>query len=274
VVGVFGRERLVSDLASDDFERLRATIAQTCGPVRVGNEVQRIRVLFKFALDSGLIDRPVRYGASFKRPPRRVLRRLRGQNGPRMFESNEIRRLLDAAGQPLRAMILLGVNCGFGNAECASLPITAVDLVAGWVRFPRPKTGIDRRCPLWPETVEAIQDWLTKRPEPKDSENADSLFVTKQGLSWHKDTSDNPISKEVRKLLIEMGMHRKGLAFYGLHHTFETIGGEALDQVAVDFIMGHVRDDMASVYRERISDERLRRVTEHVSGWLFAMEKK
>jgi hypothetical protein len=43
-----------------------------------------------------------------------------------------------------------------------------------------------------------------------------------------------------------------------------TIGGEAKDQVAVDHTMGHARDDMASAYRERISDERLRAVVEHV----------
>ena len=44
-----------------------------------------------------------------------------------------------------------------------------------------------------------------------------------------------------------------GRNFYALRHTFETIGGDAKDQVAVDHIMGHARDDMASVYRERIS---------------------
>jgi integrase len=46
--------------------------------------------------------------------------------------------------------------------------------------------------------------------------------------------------------------------FYSLRHTFETNGGEAKDQVAVDHIMGHTRDDMAGAYRERISDARLR----------------
>ena len=81
------------------------------------------------------------------------------------------------------------------------------------------------------------------------------MFVTKQGGSWHKKIEDNPISKETRKLLDALGIngHRN---FYALRHTFETIGGEAKDQVAVDHIMGHARDDMASVYRERISDER------------------
>ena len=33
--------------------------------------------------------------------------------------------------------------------------------------------------------------------------------------------------------------------------------------------MGHSRDDMASVYRERIGDDRLRAVVEYVRKWLF-----
>ncbi len=45
--------------------------------------------------------------------------------------------------------------------------------------------------------------------------------------------------------------------------------GESRDQVAVDAIMGHSREDMASVYRERIGDDRLRAVAEHVRQWLL-----
>jgi len=70
-------------------------------------------------------------------------------------------------------------------------------------------------------------------------------------------------------LLKELDIHRAGLNFYALRHTFETIGGEARDQVAVDHVMGHARDDMASTYRERISDERLQVVVDHVRQWLF-----
>ena len=33
--------------------------------------------------------------------------------------------------------------------------------------------------------------------------------------------------------------------------------------------MGHARDDMASVYRERISDERLKAVSDYVWKWVF-----
>jgi integrase len=136
------------------------------------------------------------------------------------------------------------------------------------LNFPRPKTGINRRCNLWPETVEAIREALAARPEPRKPEHAGLVFVTKYGGCWAKSDRDNPVSKETRKLLDSLGIngHR---SFYALQHTFETIGGEAKDQVAVDAIMGHARDDMASVYRERVSDERLKAVTDHVRRWLF-----
>jgi integrase len=180
--------------------------------------------------------------------------------------------MIAAAKQPLKAMIFLGVNCGFGNHDCATLPQSALDLETGWVNFPRPKTAIERRCPLWPETVQAIRESLESRKSPSDEVDDDLAFVTKYGKAWHKETADNPVTKETAKLLKSLGIHRKGLGFYGLRHTFETIGGEAKDQIAVDAIMGHLRDDMASVYRERISDERLKAVVDHVHHWLFAPE--
>ena len=57
--------------------------------------------------------------------------------------------------------------------------------------------------------------------------------------------------------------------FYALRHTFETIAGESLDQVGVNAIMGHSDGTMAGMYRERVTDERLLRVTDHVHAWLF-----
>jgi len=42
------------------------------------------------------------------------------------------------------------------------------------------------------------------------------------------------------------------------------------DQPAADYIMGHESTHMSSVYREGISDARLKAVTDHVRKWLFA----
>ncbi|MHB1426647.1 MAG: tyrosine-type recombinase/integrase [Gemmataceae bacterium] len=270
-VGI-GLTRLVVDLASDDFERLRAEAAKTLGPVALGNFIQRSRSVFKYAFDAGLIDKPIRFGPLFRRPGRKVLRQARHAKGLRMFEADELLRVLDAANPTLKAMILLGINCGFGNADCGTLPLSALDLTAGWVNYPRHKTGTPRRCPLWPETVAALREAISCRPAAKDAANAGLVFVTIHGRSWFKDTPEGPLSMEMWRLLKKLGFYRPGLNFYALRHTFETIGGEARDQVAVDAIMGHIRDDMASVYRERISDERLRAVTNYVRAWLFPRE--
>src|SRR5205085_1194852 len=121
----------------------------------LGNVIQRIRVVFKFAADNGLVSRPVCYGQAFKRPSRKTVRLDRARKSPRLFAAEEIRNLLNAAPSHLRAMIFLGINAGFGNADCGHLPLSAVNLETGWIDYPRPKTGIPRRCPLWPETVQA-----------------------------------------------------------------------------------------------------------------------
>jgi integrase len=270
VITVLGKDRRLTDLAGDDFDHLRRCLAKTRGHVTLGNEINRVRILFKFAYDAELIDHPIRYGASFKRPSKKVIRIARAKAGPRMFEANELRAILDVAPMPMKAMILMGINCGFGNADCANLPVKALDLEANWVRFPRPKTDIDRRCPLWPKTAAALQEAIDSRPAPKDDKDASLAFITKYGRSWAgSTTTTRPLSAEFHKLLVKLKLHRAGLGFYALRHIFETIGGDSRDQVAVDFIMGHSRNDLASAYRERINDARLIAVTEHVRKWLF-----
>jgi integrase len=271
MVSHFGKGRLVADLDPEDFAALRTQMAKKWGPVTLGNVIQRLRVVFKFAWDNGLIDRPVRYGQAFKRPSRKVVRIDRARKGPKLFTADEIRRLLAAAGRAMQAMILLGINCGFGNADCGNLPLSAVDLGTGVIDYPRPKTGISRRCVLWPETVQAIREASANRPTPKTEEHAGLVFITKYGLPWAKDTADQTLAKEFGKLLRALHVNgRKGLGFYTLRHTFRTVADETRDQPAVDFIMGHKVPHMSAVYREMISDARLKAVADHVRAWLFA----
>jgi hypothetical protein len=170
VLKAFGRHRLVIDLIPGDFDRLRASwVKKGWGSSTIGNEVQRTRAIFKYAIDAPLTDRFVHFGPGFKKPSRKLMRRHRAAKGKQMFEPAEIQELPVKAGPTMRAMILLGPNCGFGNADCGKLPIEAIDLEAGWVNFPRPKTGIPRRCWLWPETEAAIRTALNEHTEPKDA---------------------------------------------------------------------------------------------------------
>jgi integrase len=300
LVAAFGANRVVDDLAADDFSQLRAAMAKRWGPVRLANSITRAKGVFKFGYEAGLMDRPVRYGPEFVKPDKSVLRRHRAKKPAKMFEAAELRAMIDGkdvdrggqtvrvrADSTLRAMILLGVNCGYGNMDCAELGISSLDLGRGWVNFPRPKTGIDRRCPLWPETVAAIREVIAERPKPGDYPECGRVFLTTRGNAFivitttidpekgvAKSNRKDLIGIQFKKLLDALGIHREGVNFYALRHTFETIGGEAKDQVAVDLVMGHTDPSMAGHYRERVADDRLRAVTDHVRAWLWPKEGK
>jgi integrase len=300
LVDQVGKHRRVDDLRPDDFAKLRAVLAKGRAATTLKGEINRIRVLLKFAFDERLIDRPVHYGQSFDRPSAKTLRRARNAAGSRMFERDELLLILDAIdGKPLKigdadepltltpdpqlkAMILLGLNCGFGNTDVARLPRSAVDLNSGWIDYPRPKTEIRRRIPLWTETAQAMADALAVRPKPKSAADADCWFLTRTGKRWvrmqaRKKTAAteapaleavDPLSQRFKKVMTAVGVGGRR-SFYGLRHTHETIGGEAKDQVALNAIMGHVDASMAAVYRERVSDERLRAVVNTVHQWLW-----
>ena len=266
LVAAFGKDRLVLDLAADDFERLRHDMSQKWGPVRLGNAIQQCRTVFKYGFEAGLIDKPVRFGPEFKKPSAGVLRRHRAANGERMIEAAPLKRLLGAAPVPLKAMILLGINCGLGNHDIAMLPIAALDLDGGWLNFPRPKTGVKRRCPLWPETTAALRATLAGRPTPKDADAADRVFVTVRGRPWLSRGIANPVSVAARRLMATVGIEG---SFYDLRHVFQTIAEGCRDPVAVKSIMGHADQSMSAIYRERVDDSRLRAATDCLHVWLF-----
>jgi integrase len=268
LVSAFGKGRLLADLGPDDFAALRGRMTRRWGPVRVGNVIQVVRGVFRHADAAELTARPVRYGPAFKRPSAKTLRLEKAKAGPKLFTAEEVRRLLGAAGPAMRAMILLAVNAGYGNADVGRLPLSALDLDAGWASFARPKTGIPRRCPLWPETVAAIREALAVRPDPKRPEDAGLVFVTKRGLAWAKDNPTSPVSQMFTKLARRLGVNGSR-GYYSLRHTFRTVADAARDQPACDHIMGHLTPGLSSTYRELIDDDRLRAVAEHVRKWLF-----
>jgi integrase len=292
VLKVLGKDRLVDTLEPVDFEKLRADFGKTWGPVRIGNEINRTRMFFRYGFDSGLLDRPVKFGPAFKRPSRKTLRKVRAltrhKEGARMFTAEELRRIVDAAPQPMKAMVLLGINGGLSGMDMATLPLTALDIDGAVLDFPRAKTGVDRRIPLWPETAAAVRGWLAIRPEPKNPGDAHLVFLTKQRRPWYRHGRfvedgkggaevkgiDNPVSKSFRVVLDNLGINGKR-NFLALRHGFRTIARGARDREAVDFIMGHTDESMATHYLEdRLPDERLRGVTEFVRTWLYKTEGK
>ncbi len=280
LIQAFGRQRSIATLTPNDFDSLRASWASRWGLVRLGAEITRARTVFIFAWKNHLIELPVRFGDGFRGPSKKSIRIERAAKGPVMFTAAELRSMIDGATQPIKAMLLLAINAGLGNNDVAQLPLypasknvpAAIDFEGAWLHYPRPKTGIMRRCPLWPETMAALQEWLELRPEPKTEAVANLLFLTVRGDGWASNLKDRAITHETRKLLDKLKITGKR-NFYAIRHTFETIGGNSRDQVAVDAIMGHDNGSMANVYREKIEDERLVEVTDYVREWLFHKEE-
>jgi hypothetical protein len=110
------------------------------------NEVNRCRMVLKYALDRDLVEKPIRYGRTFDRPSAKSLRKARNEAGRRLLNSERLRRILDAldgkpvaengidepitlkADRALKAITLLRVHTGFGNTDAAMLPQSALNL--------------------------------------------------------------------------------------------------------------------------------------------------
>ena len=124
-----------------------------------------MRGVFKYAYEAGLSDKPPRYGPGFKKPSAKVLRQNRAKRGLCMFEREELLAVLAIAPPILKGMVMLAINCGLGNNDVATLPVKAADLKRGWLAYPLPKTGVERRAPLLAGDRECHQDRADRSPQ-------------------------------------------------------------------------------------------------------------
>lgn len=257
----FGRTLRVDSITPQQWSEYRRQLETTRNMHSTSQEIVKTGVVLKWCHDSGLMPSRMRFGPDFRPATKRQLRKHRRLTGPKLFTAESIHAIIAEAGTDLRAMTLLGINCGFGNNDCSILRLDSIK--DGWVYLARQKTDIDRHCPLWPETLEAVQASLTHR-ERKPAEESTWLFVDPSGKPYDPKNSIGRVFIAVRCLA---GLQRG--TFYWLRHTFETIAGGSKDQVAVNYLMGHVDNSMAAVYRETIENERLQAVVDHVRAWLY-----
>jgi integrase len=175
------------------------------------------------------------------------------------FNSDHIKGLLAAADIKMRAMIWLGLNCGFGCTDCAQLKWKDLDFLNSRVRLARSKTGIPRNLPLWPETIQAL------RKVPRSGE---LVFYTSKGYPWIRteikadDNGENKygvinsITPKFSKLLKKAGIQTpKGTGFYALRRTAATIAARSGDPFAVQRLLGHADLKMATRYVQDVSKQ-------------------
>lgn len=266
----FGPARTAMSLTPRDFSRFRESFPSTWGSVRINNAIVRVSAIINFAWKEGHVAAPIQTGIGFSRVSQKRLRKERAAKDDKFFEAAEILQLLDIASPQMKAMILLGVNAGYGNADCGRL---TRDMVAdGWIESHRSKTGIWRAAELWPETIEALAAVLEKPRKNVPDEYADLVFLTRYRKPWWVDgASGDPISKEFTKLRNTAGVFRAGVGFYSLRHVTQTIGEQAVNNaLAIKILMGHSDNSISAEYREKFDREPIRIACNHIRQWLFA----
>jgi integrase len=261
LVDFLGRATPAASVTPASWAAFRAHRSAKLGIVAIGNEVTRIKTMGNWLYASRLIREPIHFGPEFRKASAKSLRKHRRESGAKLFSAAQIHALLDEAGTQMRAMILLGINCGFGNTDVCT--ITRGAIKDGWIDFPRPKTEVGRRIPLWKETLEALGPAMGVVAS-QSGDLAMSPCFKIDGGPWHP---SEHVSKRFRVLLAWAGIQRGG--FYWLRHTFATVADGAKDPIAVSALMGHADGTIGGVYRETISDDRLIAVTDRVRSWLF-----
>jgi integrase len=173
------------------------------------------------------------------------------------FDTERINKLLSCADVKMRAMIWLGLNCGFGCTDCSELKWTDLDLVNARVKLPRRKTGILRDLPLWPETVESLEKILrtgklvfyTSRGNPYIQ-----TLLKSDGNGNGKYTTLNTITTKFSRLIKKLGLGLpKGTGFYTLRRTAATVAARSGDPFAVQKLLGHADLQMATRYVQDVS---------------------
>lgn len=150
-----------------------------------------------------------------------------------------------------RLLLLLGLNCGFGQAEIASLQVEEIHLEqkhphygleGSWIMRLRPKTGIYGEWKLWDETVQAIRWMMERRSGHKDG----ALLLTKSGRPLTQPTENNNRNNKIANCWGRLYQRiRKD------HPQFRRLSFNKLRKTAGDFIKRFSSGEIAGVFHCR-----------------------
>jgi site-specific recombinase XerD len=159
-----------------------------------------------------------------------------------------------------RVLILLGLNCGFAQAEMCTLCLNEIVSVTDStiIKRIRHKSQVYGEFVLWPETVTAI-NWFTKyargTPQTIAGENPkDFLMVTGQGNCYERQQLANMWNKLLDRVQLDHPMFRR-LSFKCLRKTAGQLIRERSDGEIAGVFLCHgqavASDSLADVYTNR-----------------------
>jgi len=166
-----------------------------------------------------------------------------------VFLSEEMaQRLIAAADSPwTKCAVVLLLSTGIRRSEAVAITLEDLDLDKGQLLV-HGKGSKDRVVPLTPLVVQAIQQYLERRPHSQSHR----LFLSRIG--------GNPIAgRVVNRMLVrvlkEAGLDREGITPHKLRHTFAThLIRSGVDVRTVQELLGHA--DIQTTARYLHSDTR------------------
>ena len=251
----------LSDIDAAILSDYRQFLAENSniGVVTANLYISHVRMLFFWAEDIyGLTHPPMGLLRKFKK---NKVKKDHGRKQDRSAISwQELERLFAVADVTDTALLLLGLNCGFGNMDIGTLKLCDIDLDAGTVSHARQKTGAVRNFILWPETIEILKTYLKEhRGQPANEKIAELVFVGKRGHPLCRERIDpdgkfrrsDAIKNRFVRLYKKARLHRPyGRGYYALRHTAGTLVGlNSNDPSEVQAILGHETLKMQTFYR-------------------------
>jgi hypothetical protein len=213
---------------------------------------------------AGLLMRPWRYGADFRKPSDHEISRS-AADSDKTYSPEQIRRafLRVSRNRMLRAVGWLALCGAFAPKDLGTLPEKIVDLDCGYIRFPRGKTGVGRLCWLPPCARMAVKRYLDNRGVECCATAEGLLFRSSTGLPYFRE----PTGEDTGSRYDSIGNQWSkivGLPLSGLRSTFATLADDWPDQRAVDVVLGHLSGHSMSVrrshYAKKLNPERVRRL--------------
>lgn len=291
-VAAVGGHHHVADLRPPQVAAYRKRLAARLAPSTLTRHVAVLRAMFRWAGPDGeeLIDRlPRGFSRTMHRPPVKAMRRHRREaekkHGKKLFTAADVRTILTHAPPVVRAWVLLGLNCGFGNTDVSRLEESDIDWQRGAIDTVRRKNEVRRLAPLWPETAAALAEARAQRPAAAAKSDAGRVFLSADGRPLVRETvaADADGIKGVEKaddvgevfwrFLRKIGLKKRGERvghnFYSLRRTFRTLADPAKDDRACAVVMAHSVGDIAELYIWDTARERLEAVVGHVWRRLF-----
>jgi len=251
-VKYIGPNRIVSAISTIDLQNYRRKLIKNRkAPNTINNRIAAFKAMYNWALDNEIINNI---------PNLKAIKKITKSKAEKpIFAGIQIRKILAFAKPQMKAMVWLGLNCGFGCTDCAELLWEHLDLETGRVNFARTKTGVCRHLPLWKETIYALKQLprINKRVfNTRQNHKVVRVVERTERDGAAKVVKCDNVSREFAGLIKRTGIKtEKGVGFYTLRRTAATLAARSGDPFAVQRLLGHADLKMATTYVQDISEQ-------------------